>query len=295
MLPQNLTTMTQQEFAALPPQIQRLVQVSRPDLEVPQTPGPEAICLQTPLYVELPPPSPSRAIELRANDHHFDAYCVGCGRSSTMHAIDRLQVQNGGRGHPNQLWLGTWCLRYACTRDANHRMEFWFLGTDKSVTKIGQHPSMADLAEGDLSRYRDVISRSDLAELKRAIGLASHGIGVGSFVYLRRIIERMIRATFDSAPNMPTAEEFDRLRIDERMRLLKDHLPSFLADNTSIYGIVSKGIHELSEDDCLGAFPVLRLAIEQVLDDKLAERSAAKKRDEVAKAINAMNAQHSAK
>lgn len=35
---------------------------------------------------------------------------------------------------------------------------------------------------------------------------------------------------------------------------------------------MSKGIHELSEDECLEMFPYVRAGIELILDDLLAER-----------------------
>lgn len=36
-------------------------------------------------------------------------------------------------------------------------------------------------------------------------------------------------------------------------------------DNHVFYGIVSKGIHELSEDECISYFPVLKEAIFMIL------------------------------
>ena len=45
------------------------------------------------------------------------------------------------------------------------------------------------------------------------------------------------------------------------MRLLRDYLPDMINSNHVIYGIVSKGIHELSEDDCIKYFPILRESI----------------------------------
>jgi hypothetical protein len=59
--------------------------------------------------------------------------------------------------------------------------------------------------------------------------------------------------------------------------LLRDHLPEFLFENRSIYGILSKGIHELSEEECKEYFPVVRGAIEMILDAKLQEVERAKK------------------
>ena len=48
--------------------------------------------------------------------------------------------------------------------------------------------------------------------------------------------------------------------------MLKGYLPSVLVDNAQIYGIVSKGIHELSEDECLKYFPILQSCIIMILN-----------------------------
>ncbi|MEG1742157.1 MAG: hypothetical protein RR906_06310 [Acetivibrio sp.] len=40
---------------------------------------------------------------------------------------------------------------------------------------------------------------------------------------------------------------------------------------------MSKGIHELSEEECLSMFPCIQTGIELILDDILAEKEKAKK------------------
>lgn len=55
------------------------------------------------------------------------------------------------------------------------------------------------------------------------------------------------------------------MRVSERIKLLKAYLPDMINSNPAIYGIVSKGIHELSEDDCIKYFPVLQVAIFMIL------------------------------
>jgi hypothetical protein len=57
--------------------------------------------------------------------------------------------------------------------------------------------------------------------------------------------------------------------IEERILLLRDHLPTFLVQNPGLYVILSKGIHELSEDECGRYFPVVRNGIELILDEKI--------------------------
>ena len=45
--------------------------------------------------------------------------------------------------------------------------------------------------------------------------------------------------------------------MDEKIKTLTGYLPPFIVEQNSIYGILSKGIHELSEEDCLKYYTVI--------------------------------------
>jgi hypothetical protein len=77
--------------------------------------------------------------------------------------------------------------------------------------------------------------------------------------------------------------------MGERIELLKDELPEFLVENKAMYSILSKGIHELSEEECLTAFPILKVGIEIILDVKLEAAKKEKKLAEAKKAIAALS------
>ena len=70
------------------------------------------------------------------------------------------------------------------------------------------------------------------------------------------------------------------MRMAERIDLLKDHLPGFLVNNKKLYRILSLGIHELNEADCLGFFSVIRQSTVYILEEdkrkkeELAQRKA---------------------
>ena len=48
--------------------------------------------------------------------------------------------------------------------------------------------------------------------------------------------------------------------------MLSDYLPKSLVHNEAFYGIVSKGIHELSEEECIEYFPVMKSFIMRQLE-----------------------------
>ncbi|MBC3806012.1 hypothetical protein H8K52_01475 [Undibacterium seohonense] len=56
-----------------------------------------------------------------------------------------------------------------------------------------------------------------------------------------------------------------------------------------MYSILSKGIHELSENECLTAFPIVKIGIEIILDGKLEAIERERKLTEARKAISALN------
>jgi hypothetical protein len=222
----------------------------------------------------------------------LDAYCVHCRQISIFR---RSFPTNTNYLTPSEaLALGQRDTSFACTRKQQH--DLWFrtlvrrtAGESDQVQlgKIGQWPSVADLLIVGSGKYRAILGPSRYRELTRAIGLAAHGVGIGSFVYLRRIFESLVYEAFEQATskNQINQGEFDRARMDERITLLKDYLPRFLVDNHSMYGILSKGIHSLTEEECLRYFDTLRTGIELVLDERLEEMKRANKLTEAKNAI----------
>lgn len=236
----------------------------------------------------------------------YDSYCTKCRRESTFQAVaqerppkfmrnipnEGLMKRSGINPEPPKLEVGIYAVHACCTRTNSHRQDFVFFvdievvlndsmppTLRRTLQKIGQQPSYGDLHLAQVKKYTHVLSTSQLGELTRAIGLASHDVGVGSYVYLRRIFEALVEeahelAVADSGWN---DEQYQRSRMSERIALLKSHLPTFLVEHPGMYSLLSKGIHELSEDECLKHFETLRIGIELILDERLEQRERARK------------------
>lgn len=157
--------------------------------------------------------------------------------------------------------------------------------------KMGQHPSIADFHIYKIKQYDKLLSNDVLKEFTKAIGLAANGVGIGSFVYLRRIFENLILESFEEAKQEGKVndEVFNKSRMDEKIGLLKEYLPSFLVENKSIYSILSKGIHELDENTCLEYFEPMKVGIEIILDQKLEKKKQKEKEEEAKKRIAQLN------
>lgn len=177
------------------------------------------------------------------------------------------------------------CRRYGDTIT----IDLYYNYEKKLLMKVGQYPSVADIHIGQVKQYDKVLEKPILKEFTKAIGLAANGVGIGSFVYLRRIFENLVFQAFDEAKkDGVTIGQFENQRMDERIKLLKDYLPPFIVENNGIYGILSKGIHELTEEECLAYFDCMRQSIELILDERLVQLEKKKKEAEVKKALSSI-------
>ena len=69
------------------------------------------------------------------------------------------------------------------------------------------------------------------------------------------------------------------------MLKVKDQLPGFLTENKQIYGVLSKGVHELDEKICVEYFGLLKNAIEIILDEQIEIDARNRKRKETEKIL----------
>lgn len=215
----------------------------------------------------------------------LDLFCPGCRQNATFKPIVTAETKEktaeeerlvrighfGGNYFPLAVWhLPYFSKRITCTRK-HHHVDFHFVMKDKSLIKIGQYPSLADIAIGDTSQFDKALGEERLRELNKAIGLASHGVGIGSYVYLRRVFESLIEEAHTKAASISgwNEEEYEKSRMKEKVSLLKDFLPDFIVQHPEMYSILSLGVHELTEDECLKYFEALKSAILVIAEDRL--------------------------
>ncbi len=209
-----------------------------------------------------------------------DVHCVDCGRDSTFKRAgggDKFQAFARSGIEANwakeidpvtQYWFRE--IRISCQRDTSHVYRFFLRLRGKSLQKVGQFPSMEDVAGADIKRFRPVLSKELFSDLHRAGGLYSHGVGIGSFVYLRRIFETLI---FDHhaahVAEHGSIEGFETMRMLEKVSALTTSLPPTLVEYKNVYSILSKGVHELDEATCKRYFPAVKSMIIAVLEQDL--------------------------
>jgi hypothetical protein len=227
----------------------------------------------------------------------LDSYCIECQKESTFQGVTperpaylirdkalafRRKAVGASLAPPN-IDGGTFKVILKCTRNTIHQHYHFFLvrhGFKKVKNgfidagffqKVGQYPSYGDLHIPKLKKYSKVLSQKDLGELTRAVGLASHDVGVGSYVYLRRVFESLIEEAHDIAKSDKNWDDdkYKTSRMADKIKMLEKHLPEFLVQNPQMYSLLSKGVHEMTEDECLKYFNTLKIGIELILDEKI--------------------------
>ena len=242
----------------------------------------------------------------------IDSYCPICKKDTTFNSEDsdsqelsdllgNAGMYSGYSANNREITLieelekkCVFVRKFNCPRkpnDSAHSQIFLFRVIGTTLIKIGQHPTLADLTNEDIKKYRK-LNNEIYSELNKAVGLATHGVGIGSFVYLRRIIEKHIvypKINQLLIENKITKEQIAKSDFKEKINLAKESLPEFLVENKKIYSILSKGIHELEEEECKGYFPILRTAIEIILDEQIEKKDKAKKNKLISDQINKIN------
>lgn len=258
---------------------------------------------------------------LRAYDQAWDMYCPDCGERSTFWAVvsadfqqrlkaeklegaipatagvGRVALQAGSTITP---WTEDFSLRATCSRKG-HAAVYHFkvtmppmLGVKTEdappvkVAKIGQWPSLTDFELGDLSRFEEGMTRAQRKEFVRGINSAAHGFSVAACVYFRRVFESVLmdaRREYMQTNQLRAWPDFDKARTDERIRMLRGYLPEFMIEHPQLYSILSLGVHELTEQECAEELPMLRQAIELIMEDRVTEARKRKQREQVSKLI----------
>ena len=255
--------------------------------------SPKAFHLEMPLYHDLDLTLgvvAEKVYELIAHSGTMDAYCIWCDKESVFDSREYV-------GHNYASTYSSWLKSdsgfrrnsYTCSRNSDHQYFSYYIKLGKNkLMKIGQWPSSADFQIPQAEKYRKILGEEEYKEFTRGIGLSAHGVGIGSFVYLRRVFENLIEEAHQKAKSEDKSfsdEAYMRARMDNKIEMVKEYLPEFLVENRTLYAILSKGIHDLGEDECLQYFETVKIGIEQVLDEKIIAKEKADKASKAREAI----------
>lgn len=172
-------------------------------------------------------------------------------------------------------------------KDNSHDITFIFKIINQKLYKIGQYPSYNNLNTFDLKKIRK-FKPYIYPELNKAMGLFSHGIGVGSYVYLRRILEKhIVNPKFEDKIQLEkNPNDYENHYFKDKVKYLGSDVSDFLVENTKLYGFISKGIHELEETECIEFFPLVYNTVVMILEEEIEIEERKKKKIEIQKQLN---------
>jgi hypothetical protein len=207
----------------------------------------------------------------------LDVWCPECERLS----VYRVESGYGRDELAQKLSVKTWfTVEARCTRDhrtlgtggrCDGRLVVLFARDGKFACKAGIHPpkTTLDLAGLDaaVTGELDAALREDLG---RAVSLRAHGVGAGSFVYLRRVLAGLLEQAHRRAAAAPGWNEsrYQKTGGAERVRLLAAELPPRVAETAPLFAILDRGADQLTEAECHAHFDLLFQAITILLRER---------------------------
>ncbi len=229
--------------------------------------------------------------DIAFSEERFNLYCTKC-KELRIFASDKLYPVTFIRKNPvfvkeiedNPSLYKT----YRCSANPEHKIVYGFLKLGDKLVKIAEYPSRYDSVKNDFNKYEKIIGDEKVGELAKASQLESFGYAIAAFLFYRRIYEHLILETFKNTNvegKIPEAD-FMAKRMDEKVDYLKTDLPDYFVENSHLYGILSKGVHELNEDECKKYIPVARAVLYFSLDEAVDKRNAELRKQELAKQLN---------
>lgn len=193
----------------------------------------------------------------------------------------RIDIKNGciwGEQPPYPKTLlneyGKWYIEYqlTCTNDSNHKYLMIISIEQRAdtfiVKKIGQDPSMLSVHGFDFEKYKEQLTKINAYDdyKKADLSNAEH-FYVGAYAYLRRIFEKMLN-NYIKENNVTLKDE----HVDTKIKAVKDCFDSRIKDLLkNLYGILSKSIHELDEEQSKEYYQYLKSIIDIQLEFEFTE------------------------
>jgi hypothetical protein len=164
---------------------------------------------------------------------------------------------------------------FACSHNEEHK---YFLDLEitqsKNIVilrKVGQLPSPYELMHEN--RYDDVLNDLEsLEDYRKSIETTAYNYHVASFMYSRRVLERIMLKKFLGLGN--TKKEFKKIiNFEEKFKLTKEIIEPELRDHFKpLYGVLSEGIHNLTDEECREYYTILHDLVKFQLEYMLIEK-----------------------
>lgn len=214
----------------------------------------------------------------------IDAYCETCKQ---VRPFQDLRPRGSGSGllyKPAVLDTGTSHFYFQCVSCKKDEHVYFVeqVVTDKTITiqKYGERPRRKLDRDPLLERF--FLHDSDCYE--KAVICLANGYGIAAFAYIRRIVENNIDSLIDMLKEEIESTGSDSLLLTKLAELKKETpmsdkikvantalpeylIPSGLNPLGRLYQVLSEGVHNFSEEDCLERAGVVKACIKYLISE----------------------------
>lgn len=222
---------------------------------------------------------------LDENDRSFMAYCPECGKDTTFQRSEYYEKVRRGINFmlnpqiPGQIrnedtrsnvkivfntnsndMYGLYIQEYKCCVNNSHRRYNIYQKCGGKIFKIGQYPSEVDNGGNEyLDKVKSICTNKEAKEIvryiKTALTMESYGYGIASLLYMRRAFEQLIAISEGKESNDNTGTTMkDRIKNNQ-------YLPKVIKENARVYNVISEGIHNQTEEECMELFKVIKAGV----------------------------------
>lgn len=178
-----------------------------------------------------------------------------------------------------------------CNMDKDHYYKmFLFYKLNNGlleIIKAGQLPLSRDLGDSLSTEYKDILDKYDSFEDYRMYEQSKErNLLAGACTYLRRVFEKMILKMIQD-PSIDDEKRKKAFHFDEKIKLAKDQFDSDIQDVLEeSYDLLSKGVHELSNEDIKDFCSLLEEVINVQLESEREKAERTKKMSELRRNIH---------
>jgi hypothetical protein len=197
---------------------------------------------------------------------------VGTYKSKSDTGLEDKSKMDSYSGSATNFWFH---YDFVCSHSEEHR---YFMDLELSqsknivmLRKVGQLPSPYELMHNN--KYDEILNDLDsLDDFRKSIETTAYNYHVASFTYSRRVLEKIMLKKFMKLGNTKT--DFKNIiNFEEKFKQTKDIIDPDLRDHFKpLYGILSEGIHNLSDDECRGYYNILHDLVKFQLEFMLIEK-----------------------
>lgn len=215
----------------------------------------------------------------------LDLFCPNCKDNKTFVQTNWNYVDGlGSYQKGSQRLQNIRSLYYHCPT-CGQSVFYLFYYNGNEIIKLAQYPSLYDVSRDELKKYQKnkLIDKDSFREIYKAETCASSGYYVAAYTYMRRVYETMLLSVFkDNQAEIGLSEdEFRKLHSDKKLEAIKDYLAIDDEIYLPLYGLLSAGIHAMTEEQCCEDYVVLKPILLEILAEQKAKQDKADKRKEL--------------